>query len=482
MSVESSDSAGLLDRALDFATANLRVERLLIQLGLDPDNVTYGAIFDRLFDLALAAITLPNTLALIAGIFLIASFMVRTIVPMRVLNIVSIVFFLAAAVLAGSVPRFFMYFLALPVNVVRLVQIRNLVKRARSSQQGTLSLDWLRPYMTPRFHQKGDVLFRKGDPATEMFLTVSGKFLVTEIGIEIPPERILGELGFLSPDNHRTQSVECIESGEVLAIAYDKLLEIYMDNPEFGYFFLRLTSDRLLQNHARLEGLVEQAKAELAAAKAAKARSEAEADGPLSVKGFAKVAMWAAARLRAIDSDAEQNASDDTEVARRRLQALVVIGRHANYAAAGGFIPVPFANEAALLAINMRMVRALYDLYDKPFEHDRAHALVVGLMGGVIPARLAAIVSVVPGYNLVGLAVASMTASAYVRRVGRMLLNHFEREAALERERIAMEEFRRSNIWFNRLARGYRNRYRSALEYGMRLARNRRGAAYQRAE
>ena len=88
-----------------------------------------------------------------------------------------------------------------------------------------------------------------------MFLTVSGKFLVTEIGIEIPPDRILGELGFLSPNNHRTQSVECIEDGEVLAIAYDKLLEIYFQNPEFGYYFLRLTSDRLLQNFARLEGL-----------------------------------------------------------------------------------------------------------------------------------------------------------------------------------------------------------------------------------
>ena len=43
------------------------------------------------------------------------------------------------------------------------------------------------------------MLFRKGDPATEMFLTVAGKFLVTEIGIEIPAGHILGELGFVSP-------------------------------------------------------------------------------------------------------------------------------------------------------------------------------------------------------------------------------------------------------------------------------------------
>jgi len=66
-------------------------------------------------------------------------------------------------------------------------------------------------------------------------------FLVTEISIEIPAGRILGELGFLSPNNHRTQSVECIEDGEVLTIAYDKLHEIYLQNPEFGYYFSSLT-------------------------------------------------------------------------------------------------------------------------------------------------------------------------------------------------------------------------------------------------
>ena len=124
--------------------------------------------------------------------------------------------------------------------------------------------------MTPRNYQKGDVLFRKGDTATEMFLTVTGQFLVTEIGIELPAGRIMGELGFLSPKNNRTQSVECIENGEVLTIAYDKLREIYFKNPGFGYYFLRLTNDRLLQNYARLEGLIEQNKAKLQIVTAAK--------------------------------------------------------------------------------------------------------------------------------------------------------------------------------------------------------------------
>jgi hypothetical protein len=146
MRVGSLDPAAMVRRALEYASTNLTIERLLIRFGIDPGNVTYEAIFNRLLDLALANITFANVLALVGGIFLILSFVARTIVRMRVLCIVSIVFLLGAAALSGSVPKFLMYFLALPANVVRLVQIRNLVKKARSSEQGTLSLDWLRPF------------------------------------------------------------------------------------------------------------------------------------------------------------------------------------------------------------------------------------------------------------------------------------------------------------------------------------------------
>jgi CRP-like cAMP-binding protein len=145
----------------------------------------------------------------------------------------------------------------LPINAIRLRQMLNLVKKARVSARGDLSMDWLRPFMSPRKYPKGDVLFHKGDVAKEMFLTVTGKFLVTEIGVELPPGRMMGELGFVDPKNRRTQTVECIEDGDVLTITYEKLLELYFQNPEFGYYFLRLTTERLMQNISRLEGIVE---------------------------------------------------------------------------------------------------------------------------------------------------------------------------------------------------------------------------------
>ena len=121
-------------------------------------------------------------------------------------------------------------------------------------------MEWLKPFMTERKYRKGDVLFKKDDTANEMFLTLTGKFLVKEIKVELPPGRLMGELGFLSPDNKRTATVECLEDGHVLTITYEKLLEIYFQNPQFGYYFLVLTSQRLLENIARLEGIIAQNK------------------------------------------------------------------------------------------------------------------------------------------------------------------------------------------------------------------------------
>ncbi len=251
------DPYAIFQRIIHAVSQNLTIHHLIIQLGLDPTHLTPDAVFNRLIEILLANITIANTMALIGAMLYVATLMVRTIVPLRALGIVSIVFFIAYGALAGSIATFFLYLLSLPINVFRLRQMLKLIDRARVSAQGDLSMEWLKPFMTPRKYRKGDVLFRKGDRAEEMLFTVTGRFLVLGIGVELPPGRILGELGFVAPENRRTQTVECIEDGEVLTITYDKLLELYFQNPEFGYYFLRLTSERLMQNNSHLEAVIE---------------------------------------------------------------------------------------------------------------------------------------------------------------------------------------------------------------------------------
>src|SRR5207248_3656735 len=177
-------------------------------------------------------------------------------------------FFVFFGALAGDIKTFLLYLLMLPINALRLHQMLRLVRKARTATKGDVSQEWLKPFMTERKYRKGDILFKKDDAADEMLLTVTGKFLVKEISVELPPGRLMGELGFLTPDNRRTATIECIEDGHVLTITYEKLLEIYFQNPQFGYYFLVLTSQRLLENISRLEAIVAQSKTAAQAAAA----------------------------------------------------------------------------------------------------------------------------------------------------------------------------------------------------------------------
>jgi hypothetical protein len=260
MNFSSADLSTILDRILDTAADNFRVAKILVQLGLDPNNITSDALFNRLLEIFLANITLANMFALVGAIFFVATLLTQTMVPLRVANMVGCAFFVGFGALAGDVKTFLLYLLLLPINAYRLRQMLNLVKKARSATQGDTSMEWLKPFMTERKYRKGDVLVKKDDAADEMFLTVTGKFRVTEISVEIPPGQLMGELGFLSPNNRRTATVECTEDGHVLTITYEKLLEIYFQNPQFGYYFLVLTSQRLLENLSRLEAIVAQDK------------------------------------------------------------------------------------------------------------------------------------------------------------------------------------------------------------------------------
>jgi len=261
MKSSSVDLSTILDRILDTAADNFRIAKILVQMGLDPSNITYDALFNRLLGIVLANITLANMFALVGAIFFVATLLMQTMVPLRVANMAGCTFFVAFGALSGNVATFPLYLLMLPINAVRLRQMLNLIKKARIATEGDTSMEWLKPFMTERKYRRGDRLFKKGDAATEMFLTVTIKFLVTEISVELPPGRLMGELGFLTPNKRRTATVQCIEDGIVLTITYEKLLEIYFQNPQFGYYFLVLSSQRLLENISRQEGVVAQEKA-----------------------------------------------------------------------------------------------------------------------------------------------------------------------------------------------------------------------------
>src|SRR6201992_141518 len=132
MNTGNADISNALDRILDTAADNLRVAKVLMQLGLDPNNITYDAIFNRLLEILLANITLANMCALVGAIFFVATLLTRTMVPLRVSNMFGCAFFAGFGVLSGDIKTLLLYLLLLPINGLRLHQMLNLVKKARN--------------------------------------------------------------------------------------------------------------------------------------------------------------------------------------------------------------------------------------------------------------------------------------------------------------------------------------------------------------
>jgi CRP/FNR family cyclic AMP-dependent transcriptional regulator len=207
----------------------------------------------KILDL-LASLSLAEIIGYIGNVVVIVTYSMRTMIPLRILGMCSNAIFLIYGWLLGLVPLVMLQFVLLPLNGYRLYQMLQLTKQVRAAAESDGSMDWLKPFMTRRHCRTGELIFRKGAMAEEMFFTVTGRYRLVESDHELGTGVVVGELGLLAPDQHRTQSLRCEEAGELLAIDYSEVKQLYYQNPEFGFYFLRLATGRLFENLREMEG------------------------------------------------------------------------------------------------------------------------------------------------------------------------------------------------------------------------------------
>ena len=191
----------------------------------------------------------------IAAALVFATFCMKTMMPLRIVAIVSNVAFIVYGVIGDLHPVLLLHVVLLPLNLFRTYQIRRLVRQVAEASKGDLSLDWLIPMMTPRRFAKGDVLFRKGDTATEVFYVVHGTVKTHDHNQTVGPGSLIGEIGVFSPARLRTQTVSCETDVETLVISDQKMYELYYQNPKLGFYLMRLIIGRLLEDMAQPEFL-----------------------------------------------------------------------------------------------------------------------------------------------------------------------------------------------------------------------------------
>ena len=204
------------------------------------------------FDHPLGGLAMAS--AATAAVLIVVSCFVKTILPLRLLAVGSNAGFMVYGLLQPSPMMFLLHATLLPLNLYRAVEMARLTQRVkRAVASGERSDVWLKPYMRPRRCEAGEVLFRKGDDADQLYFLVEGRIELVESQREIAPGKLFGEIAFFAPDRRRTGTARCLSACQVLTLDESSFKQLYFQNPAFGFEVVRLLAGRLSQDAQDLE-------------------------------------------------------------------------------------------------------------------------------------------------------------------------------------------------------------------------------------
>jgi CRP/FNR family transcriptional regulator, cyclic AMP receptor protein len=214
---------------------------------------TLGPYADRL----IVALSQPDQVlalgsAAVAALLVIISAFVRTMIPLRWLAVGSNVGFIVYGLAYPSLLMVLLHAVLLPVNlwrVLQMVRLTRVVSAAADPQQMAL---WLRPHMRSRRYRTGALVFARGDKADRLYFLADGRIELVDVGRDLQPGEMFGEIAFFTPSGQRSSSARCRTPCTVLSIDAATFKQLIYQNPDFGLEVLRLVAARLSQDVQRL--------------------------------------------------------------------------------------------------------------------------------------------------------------------------------------------------------------------------------------
>lgn len=193
-----------------------------------------------------------------ASLFVFLSFFMKTMIPLRVMAIVSNLTFITYALLGiqeGVFDKvaaiFVLHCMLLPLNILRLYQMKSLIREVKQAADTDDGVKFLIPHMTKREYPAGHTLFRQGDAADGIFFIQEGSVKLPDFGKKMEAGAVFGEVGIFSPDNLRAGTVVCDEHCVVYEISRDKVMQLYYQNPEFAFYMMRSVA-RIVQDNTEI--------------------------------------------------------------------------------------------------------------------------------------------------------------------------------------------------------------------------------------
>jgi len=178
----------------------------------------------------------------------VASYLMKSMMPLRLVALSANVFLVVYAVQGGSWPTMVLYLAMIPINLKKVYEIRKLVLAIQNAKSDTPVSEWLLPHMARRQAKAGEVLWKQGDVATEMLYVESGRLNLLEYDEAIGPGALVGEIGLFAPDNRRTRTIVCATDCTLFSLSADAMAKLYFQNPQLGFHVMRLIVARLMHD------------------------------------------------------------------------------------------------------------------------------------------------------------------------------------------------------------------------------------------
>lgn len=195
--------------------------------------------------------TVIDGIGYLASALVLLTFCMSTMLALRAVAICSNLAFVSYGLGAGVYPVLILHVILLPLNLILLIQMAALLRKAKLAAATDLSPVWLQPFMRTKQFRAGQIIFRKGDYADSLYMIVSGEVEIPEIGRRLSPGELFGEIGLFSIDRHRTASAVAATNVDSLWISGGDLKRLCERNPGLSLYFLRLTATRMTENAAR---------------------------------------------------------------------------------------------------------------------------------------------------------------------------------------------------------------------------------------
>jgi len=187
-----------------------------------------------------------DLLGIVGAGLVFASFWMESSVRLRSMALASNVVFIGYAYAAGLLPILLLHAALLPLNAVRLWQLRHPLPETDDGL-----IDWLLPQMAMRQFTAGERLMIDGEPAREILLLKTGKVTVGDQHAPFGPGQLLGAIGVFSRERRVVRSVTALTDGQLYYLDAGSVRRLQRANPGLASYLTSLVTDRLI-DHARL--------------------------------------------------------------------------------------------------------------------------------------------------------------------------------------------------------------------------------------